>query len=71
MLKYWFIYRVGPIMPLIQQLLWFLHPQGQYKSFNTNLMCLIKWSEGGFRRCDLSGRFFWIHDLSFYEIEIV
>ena len=71
MLKYWFMYRVGPIMLLMQLLLWRLHPQGQYKSFDANLICLIKWSETGFRQCDLSGRFFWIHDISFYETESV
>ena len=63
------MYRVGPIMLLMQQLLWLLHSQGQYKSFDTNLVCLIKWSEAGFRRCDLSGQSFWIHDISFYETE--
>ena len=31
MLQYWFMYKVGPIMLLMQQLLQFLHPQGQYK----------------------------------------
>ena len=63
------MYRVGPIMMLMQQLLWLLHPQGQYKSFNTNLICLSKWSEAGFRRCDLSGHSFWIQDMSFYATE--
>ena len=27
-----------------------LHRQGQYKSFDTNLICLIKWSEAGLKR---------------------